>query len=103
VTAPKRRAAKRPAPRIVEVSIAEGDFAGWSATARADFPAAILAELQSSDIARISAALGRIIIEHNMPDSEDNIAATLAEVDPYEGMMAISSAIFDAIGNLPNR
>ena len=103
VRAMKRGAAPRPEPRTVEVSIVKGDFAGWEATARADFPARVLADLQSSDIARIMGALDIIVTAHNFPDSTGELAATMADVDPYDGLLAVAGEIFDAIGKLPNR
>jgi uncharacterized tellurite resistance protein B-like protein len=99
----KRKAAKRPAPRTVTVAIEGGDFDGWEATARADFPAALLEDLQSGSISRIIAVLDAIVTDHNMPDSEDNVAAKMADVDPYAGLMEVANAIFDKIGKLPNR
>ena len=99
----KRKAAKRPAPRTVTVTVEKGDFEGWEATARADFPAALLADLQSGSIDRIIAVLDSIVVEHNMPDSEDGVAASMAQVDPYAGLLAVAKDIFDAIGKLPNR
>jgi hypothetical protein len=38
-----------------------------------------------------------------MPDVNDEVAASMCEVDPYSGLMEVASAIFDAIGKLPNR
>jgi hypothetical protein len=99
----KRKAARRPEPRTVTVTIPKGDFEGWEATARADFPAALLADLQSGSITRIIAVLDAIVIDHNMPDVNDEVAASMGEVDPYSGLMEVASAIFDAIGKLPNR
>lgn len=98
-----RKPAKRPAPRTVTVAVAEGDFAGWEATARADFPARVLADLQSDSIARIMAALDVIIVDHNFPDATDAIAGSMADVDPYEGLLRIAGELFEAIGKLPNR
>lgn len=99
----RRKAAKRPKPRTVHVLIESGDYEGWEMTARADFPAALLGDLQSGSIERIIHVLDKIVIEHNMPDSDDEIAATMNEVDPYGGLMEIGKGIFDAIGKLPNR
>ena len=103
VTQLKRKAAKRPAPRTVSVTVEGGDFAGWEATAKADFPAGLLADLQSGSIQRIIAVLDAIVIDHNMPDKDDEIAKTMSEVDPYTGLMEVATAVFDAIGKLPNR
>lgn len=103
VRALKRRAAKRPAPRTVTVLIEDGDFAGWEATARADFPASLLAELESGKVERIMKALDLIVLDHNFPDSTDEVAASMSEVDPYDGLLVVSDRIFDAIAKLPNR
>lgn len=88
---------------MVTAAITTGDFAGWEATARADFPAGYLADLDSGELDRIIAVLEKIITDHNMPDATDEIAKTLRDVDPYDGLLEISQAIFDAIGKLPNR
>lgn len=97
------KVARRPAPRTVVVSIESGDFAGWGATAKADFPAGLLADLVSGDIGRIMKVLDTIIVDHNFPDSQDKLATSMAEVDPYAGLMEAAGQIFDAIGKLPNR
>jgi hypothetical protein len=103
VRAMRRKAARKPAPRLVDVIVKDGDFEGWEATARADFPARVLADLQSGSIERIMTALDVIVTEHNFPDAEGEIAASMAEVDPYDGLLRIAGDIFDAIGKLPNR
>lgn len=99
----RRKAAKRPAPRTVHVVIDKGDFEGWEATARADFRAGLIEDLQSGDISRIIGVLDAIVVDHNMPDVNDEIAQKMADVDPYSGLMEIAAEIFDAIGKLPNR
>lgn len=98
-----KRAAKRPAPRTVTVTVSEGDFSGWSATARADFPARLVAGLESGRIAEVLEVLEKIIVDHNMPDEHGNVAEHLIDVDPYAGLLAVSNAIGEAIGQLPNR
>jgi hypothetical protein len=103
VTELHRRPAKRPEARIVSVSIETGPFEGWAATARADFAAGLLADLTSGDIGRIMTVLDRIIVDHNFPNANDELAKTMAEVDPYAGLLEVGGAIFDAIGKLPNR
>ncbi len=99
----KRRAAKRPAPRTFPVEITEGDYAGWAVTARADFPARVLTLLQSGAMQDVITALDMIIVDHNLPDANDDIAQTMADVDPYEGVIAIAGKIFDGLNTLPNR
>lgn len=103
VTQLKRKAAKRPAPRTVTVTVDAGDFAGWTATARADFPVSVLIDLESGSITRTIEAMEKLIIEHNMPDADGEIAATLADVDPYEGVLEVLGLVMEEIGKLPNR
>jgi hypothetical protein len=102
VTGPKRKAASRPAARTVEVH-GTGEFAEWEGTAKADFPASVLADLQSESIERIMQALDVIVIDHNFPDADGDVAEVMADVDPYDGLLMISGQIFEAIGKLPNR
>jgi hypothetical protein len=98
-----RRPARKPAPRTVTVTIEQGDFEGWSATARADFPARLIVDLNSGDLTKIFAVLEQIIVEHNMPDEQGGIAEHLDDVDPYTGLLAVSAAIGDALTKLPSR
>lgn len=97
----KRKAAKKPEARTVTVDVP--GFPEWQCTARADFPAKILADLQSDQIDRIFSALDAVILDHNFPDMAGDIAAAMTEVDPYEGALAAAAAVFDAFGKLPNR
>jgi hypothetical protein len=99
----RRRPAKRPATRTVEVVIKSGDFEGWEATARADFPAKLLADLESGQIGKIITVLDAIIVSHNFPNADDEIAASMGDVDPYPGLMKVAGEIFDEIAKLPNR
>jgi hypothetical protein len=98
----KRRPAKRPAARTVTVQL-EGEFEGWEATARADFPARYLADFDSGKLERIIPALDAIVLDHNFPNSQDEIAASMGDVDPYTALTAFADKVFDAIGKLPNR
>lgn len=98
-----KSAAKRPAARTVSVQITTGEFAGWEATAKADFPAGILSDLQSGDIERLIRALDRIVVDHNFPNSSDEVAESLADVDPYEGLIVVATQLFEKIGSLPSR
>jgi hypothetical protein len=98
-----RKVAGRPAGRTVDVEIEAGDYAGWAATARADFPARVVADLQSGDIDRVLSALDRIVVSHNMPGTDGELAPAFSDVDPYQGMLAVAGAIMSAIQKLPNR
>jgi hypothetical protein len=99
----RRKPAKRPAIRTVHVLLEDGDFAGWEATARADFPARLLSDLQSGNIGRIIGVLDAIVLDHNFPDEKDQLATSMGDVDPYDGLLEVAGGIFDAIGKLPNR
>lgn len=96
------RVAARPPARTVTVS-GTGEFADWTATARADFPAGWLADLDSGNASRVLDVLERIIVEHNLPDDNDELAESVRDVSPYDGLMNIGTAIGQAIGRLPNR
>lgn len=99
----RRKPAKRPAPRTVEVTIAGGDFDGWWCVARADFPARVLGDMQSGSIDRIMRALDAVIVDHNFPGPDDELATSMGEVDPYDGLMTVAGRVIDAIGKLPPR
>ena len=97
-----KRAAKRPAPRTVHV-VLTGDYEGWECTARADFPARVLENFQSDSMERIMAALDAIILDHNFPNDQDEVAEFMSDVSPFGGVTAAADAIWTAIGKLPNR
>lgn len=104
VRALKRRAAPAPAPRTLTVTIPEGvRYEGWSATFRQDFPARLVLDLESGKLGLVLEALERIIVEHNLPDSDGNIAEHLADVDPYDGLVAIANAVTEALAAVPPR
>lgn len=104
----KPKAAPRPTPRTVTVD-GKGDYAGWHLVARADFPAQIMFDLELSDassvtdLRRVFTTFDRLILDHNMPDIDGNIAGTLAEVDPKEGAVYMLGEALTAIGRLPPR
>lgn len=104
----KPKAAPRPAPRTVTVE-GKGEWAGWHLTARADFPAQIMFDLELADtssvgdLVRVFATFDRLILDHNMPDMDGNVAAHLAEVDPKEGAVYMLGEALTAIGRLPPR
>lgn len=94
--------ATRPEPRTVTVQ-GEGAYAGWEVTAKADFPARVLFDLQSKDLQTFYAAFDRIVISHNFPGDDGERAPTMADVDPSEGAQHMAGRIFDAMAALPNR
>ena len=98
----RRRVAKRPPARFVEVEL-EGEFDGWWARCRADFSTSLIAELQSQDIDEVLAALAVIIVEHNMPNSEGELAEHLRDVDPYIGLGAMLDKLTATLQKLPPR
>lgn len=99
----KRKAARRPEPRTVTYTVDDGLYEGWSAVMKADFPAAVLADLQSGEMDRVIRALDRIVVDHNFPGEDGELASGMAEVDPYDGLLTMASGLFDALASLPNR
>jgi hypothetical protein len=98
----KRKAAKRPVPRTVTV-IGKGDFAEWECTARADFPVRLIEDLSSGDPTKIMKVFDAIIVDHNFPDINDEIAESMSDVDPWTGLAEMAGNVFEAIHKLPNR
>ena len=100
----RRRVAARPKPRTIEVELnGESEFPGWWCTARVDFPARLVADLNSGDLDRMLGALSVVIVDWNFPDEKGGRAATLKDVDPYTGLIAVAGVVFPAITKLPNR
>ena len=99
----RRSTANRPKPRTIEVRVAEGEYAGWQATIRIDFPASLLGDFQSGNVDKILAAAARVVIDHNFPDSEGFVATRLADVDPFVGIVVVINQAMGAIASLPPR
>jgi hypothetical protein len=97
------KVAARPPARTVDVEVKSGAFAGWAASARADFPAGFLVDLESGTAAGVLSVLKVIVLKHNMPNSKGELAATIAEVEPYDGLMVVAAEILGAIRSLPPR
>lgn len=89
--------APRPEPRTVIVGVAEGRFAGWKARVLLDWPAELLEEFTSGDMARIMAGAERIIVEHNFPTTDGTHAPSLAKVDPVQGLLAVLKLVTAAV------
>lgn len=71
---------------------------------KADFPARLLVTLQKSDDpTEILTAFDSIVMDHNLPSADGSLAASLLDVDPYEGALAVIGAAFEAISKLPPR
>jgi hypothetical protein len=104
VTRSKGKPAHAAPRRTVSFTIAEGDYAGWAATAYADFKAKVASDLVSGDMDRVIRALDRVIISHNFPDGDDEtvVAESIGDVD-MTALEMIVDEVFDAIKNLPNR
>lgn len=79
-------------------------FAGWTATAYADFSFGDLSALSSGDPERILVSLDRIVIDHNFPAfyAPEQIAETFGDVD-QAAVQAFVESLTSAIAKLPNR
>lgn len=97
----ERRAARRASSEPVVVTVADGPFAGWSATVRTDFPASTLALLEGETIVGILEALDAIVIEHNYPNAKTGeLAESIAEVD-WRALKVVAPLIMKAIADVP--
>lgn len=98
-----RTAAAAPARRTVTGRVSTGPFTGWEVTGHVDFPARVLADLQSGNLDRLLPALDKIVTEHNLPDADGKVAQSMADVVPYDGMLEVAGALLEAITALPPR
>lgn len=71
------------AQRTARIDLPE-PFAGRYVVARLDFPARVLIELQSGDFERTINAFSGIVVDHNLPDTDGNRAASLLDADPFK-------------------
>ena len=99
----KRRGAAKPAGRDPVVLRLSGAFEGWEATVRVDFPARVLEELNSGENGRVCRAFDRIMVTHNMPDAEANVADSLLDVEPLDFIGPLIEALGVALEALPPR
>lgn len=97
-----RKAGKRPAPRAVTVTL-DGPFEGWQAVLRANPKLAVLADLESESLARVITGLDGLILSHNFPDENDEVATSMGEVDPSDALTPLVEKYFEAISTLPPR
>lgn len=98
----KRRAAKAPAPRTATVAL-DGEYDGWQCTFKLDFRAGLLELLERRTIGAIIEVLDAIVTDHNLPNADGEVAARMAEVEPYMGLIEIANAVFDELSKLPKR
>jgi hypothetical protein len=94
-------AATAPEPRTVTVK-GTGKYASWEVTARVDFPARVLFDLQSTDLGTFYAAFDRIVVAHNFPDDAGEVAASMLDVASRAGVQHMAGRVFDAIAAVPN-
>lgn len=92
----------KPAPRTIRVDL-PAPYEGFYAVVKVDFPARVLGELQSGDFIRTMDAFTKIVIEHNMTDSDGNVASSLLDVDPVELPTKVMEIWGNELGKLPPR
>lgn len=98
----KKRAAKRPERRTVHV-VLSAPFEGWEATFRADFSMKVLSDLEGNDVLAMGRGLDALVVEHNFPDANDEVAASMLEVEPYDGIVVAVQQYVEELGKLPPR
>lgn len=97
-----RKAARKPAARTVAIAL-DGELEGWECQARVDFPASWFVELESRGLEAVLGVLDRIIVSHNFPDADGNVAARMADVDPFTALLAIVDKLGETLKHLPPR
>lgn len=93
-------AAPLPEPRTVTAEIREGRYAGWRFTARRDWTVRELMELNEG-LPGKAAFLDRQLLEHNFPDREGNVAASMLDVYPADAIGHVLDALTEAIATTP--
>ena len=93
--------AAAPEQRTVTVK-GQGRYVGWEVTARVDFPAIVLEGLQSGDVPMTLRAMDGIVTEHNLPDVNGELAASMLDVSPWQGAYQMVGLVIDAMVKLPN-
>lgn len=81
----------------------EAPYEGWVFTIRLDYPARVLEQLLSGSVVTITRALDTLVIEHNFPDVDGKVAASMLDVYPVEGVLAAFDAYQDHRLTVPNR
>lgn len=88
------KAATRPETKIIKVEL-DGELAGWWADCRAasELPARALVELQAvddagnPDIAKIIGAFDRVVVRHNFPNADGEVADSMLDVEPLSAVL----------------
>lgn len=88
--------------RTVNVTL-DAPFEEWVAVCRADVPLRVFQDLNSTDFDRVLPALDRMVVSHNFPGEDGQVAATMAEVYPTDAVNLLVKGIGEEIGKLPPR
>lgn len=98
----ERVAAPRVEHRTVELEL-PSPYEGWRFTARLDFPARVLMDLQSGDFETVIKAMDTVlVVDHNFPDVNGDIAASMLDVDPLDAVMTAVTTYSNHRTTLPN-
>ena len=97
-----RAAAPSPPARTATLTL-EAPYDGWTFTIRLDYPARVLEQLLSGSVVTITHALDSLVVDHNFPDVEGNVAASMLDVFPVDGVLAAFDAYQDHRLTVPNR
>ena len=88
--------------RTVTINL-DGEFEGQSAEMRAEgISARIFVELSSNSVERQMIALGKLVLSHNLKDSEGNQVEDVLDA-PLDALVNIMSKWGDAVAALPPR
>lgn len=80
----------------------DGDTSTWTLTIRTGFSARMLEDLGSGDLFRILRAADQLVVDHNMPNVEGEVAPSLMDVYPAQAAQAMVMRALDAMSKVPN-
>ncbi len=95
-------APQKPAPRTIRFDL-KAPYEGFYVEARADFPARTLADLSSGDFSKAMTAFDKLVVSHNLTDTENQPVKSVMDADPYELVTKAMEGWVEALGKLPPR
>lgn len=85
--------------RTIRIELPE-PYTGYWVSAKADFPARVLVELQSGEFERTLEAFTALVIDHNLPGSDGKKAVHMLDVDPFDMVQKAIAGWGDELGKL---
>lgn len=93
---------QKPPARTIRYDL-KAPYEGFYIEAKADFPARTLADLTSGEFAKAMAAFDKLVVSHNLTDTENQPVKSIMDADPYEMVTKGMEGWVEALGKLPPR